>query len=76
MGPTRKRYGSGCLEDRRKGPAEREAITIGEEAVAELDVHASQLTVFLALTGTRKLPDGDLYAIGGLPRAAVKGGET
>ncbi len=51
---------------------ERAAITISGEPVAEVDIHASQLCILLALTGTRSLPPGDLYACGGLPRDPVK----
>ena len=57
---------------------ERERITINGEAVCEVDIHACNLSIFLALTGTQELPEGDLYE--GLklpdgtpiPREAVK----
>ncbi len=52
--------------------AERGIITINGAAVAELDIHASHLSMFLALTGTKELPESDLYAVGGLPREVVK----
>ena len=65
-------YAVGANNVQTMGADERVGITIDGEPVVELDVHASQLTVFLALTGTRELPDGDLYAVGGLPRSAVK----
>jgi hypothetical protein len=57
---------------------ERARITIGGKPVVEVDITAANLTIFLALTGTRKLPDGDLYGRvalpdgSPLPRAAVK----
>jgi hypothetical protein len=40
---------------------ERGRITIDEEPVVEIDIHAANLTIFLALTGTRELPNGNLY---------------
>jgi hypothetical protein len=56
---------------------ERAGITIDGKPVVEVDITAANLTIFLALTGTRKLPDGDLYRVAlpdgtPLPRAAVK----
>lgn len=58
--------------------AERLRMTIGGEPVAEVDIHACNLTIFLALTGTRELPPSDLYDRltlpdgTNIPRAAVK----
>lgn len=58
--------------------AERSKITIDGSPVVEVDIHACNLTIFLALTGTRELPKGDLYDHVGLPpgtlnaRTAVK----
>ena len=46
-------------------------ITIGGKPVAEVDVSACYLTIFLALTGTLAMP-ADPYAVPGLPRDAVK----
>jgi hypothetical protein len=57
---------------------ERARITIGGKPVVEVDITAANLTIFLALTGTRQLPGGDLYGRvalpdgSPLPRAAVK----
>jgi hypothetical protein len=65
-------YAVGANNIQNMNESERRAITIDGEPVVELDVHASQLTVFLALTGTRELPEGDLYAVGGLRRDVVK----
>jgi hypothetical protein len=65
-------YAVGANNIQTMSEAERRTITISGEPVAEVDVHASQLTVFLALTGTRQLPMGDLYAVGELPRDVVK----
>jgi hypothetical protein len=65
-------YAVGANNVQTMGEAERRAISINGEPVVELDVHASQLTVFLALTDARELPEGDLYAIGGFRREVVK----
>lgn len=54
-----------------QSPAERQRITINGEAVAEVDVKASQLTVLLGMTGQREV-DGDPYAVPGLARSVVK----
>jgi hypothetical protein len=51
--------------------SERAAMHINGEPVAKVDVHASYLTIFLALTGT-PIPPGDLYARVGLTRDVVK----
>jgi hypothetical protein len=57
---------------------ERARITINGEPVTEIDIHAANLTIFLALTGTRKLPVRRLYECllrpdgTKLPRGAVK----
>ena len=50
---------------------ERARITINGESVAEVDIHASQLSIAHGLLGL-PLPEGDLYAIDGLPRDVVK----
>jgi hypothetical protein len=50
---------------------QRARITIDGEQVCEVDATASLLSVFLGLTGRAVLPT-DPYAIGGLPREAVK----
>ncbi|RVT91687.1 hypothetical protein EOD42_20385 [Rhodovarius crocodyli] len=46
-------------------------IAINGEAVAEVDVRASQLSIMHGLLGI-PLPDGDPYAVTGIPRMAVK----
>lgn len=46
---------------------ERRRITINGEAVVEVDVSASQLTVLLGMSGATALPAGDLYALPGAP---------
>lgn len=51
---------------------ERLAIRINGEPVAEVDIHASQLSVLLALTGAKGLPTEDLYATCGVGRDAAK----
>ena len=51
---------------------ERLRITLNGEAVCEVDVHASQLTILLALAGRRALPGGDLYGRAHPNRAAAK----
>ena len=54
---------------------ERLGITINGEPVVEVDMRSAYLTIFLALTGTKELPTGDLYDLPGLPagsRVAVK----
>ncbi len=55
---------------------ERGAILINSEPVVELDIRASFLSIFLALTGSKVLPDGDPYSVGGLSRDVVKAGIT
>lgn len=50
---------------------ERAAITIDGEAVAEVDVKASQLTILLGITGQAEVT-GDPYDFPGLPRGVVK----
>jgi hypothetical protein len=65
-------YAVGANNIQNMSPAERRTITINGEPVVEVDVHASQLTVFLGLTGFTFLPDGDLYDLGGFPREVVK----
>lgn len=49
----------------------RRSITINGEATAEVDLMAAHLSIMHGLMGL-ELPDGDPYAIAGLPRAAVK----
>lgn len=52
--------------------AERLALLrIGGEPVAEVDASASHLTILHGLLGL-SLPQGDLYALPGIPREAVK----
>lgn len=46
-------------------------ITIGGEAIAEVDARASHLTILHALANAPP-PEGDPYAFPGIPRAAVK----
>lgn len=46
---------------------ERGRITINGEAVVEVDVSASQLTLLLGLRGVTVLPRADLYALPGVP---------
>lgn len=48
-----------------------EAIKINNEAVAEVDLKAAHLSIFLGLSGRQTLPS-DPYDLDGLPRAAVK----
>ena len=55
----------------RMSKEQRAAITINGEPVAEVDIHASQLSIAHGLLGLT-LPDGDLYEIAGLPRSVVK----
>jgi len=51
---------------------ERAKIRINGEAVVEVDINASYLTIFHALKN-EPMPDrDDIYAIGGLPRNVVK----
>lgn len=52
-------------EQRRQG-------TINGQPAVELDLKASQPTILYGVTGT-PMPEGDPYAIEGLPRAVVKG---
>ena len=48
------------------------SLTINKEAVTEIDINASYLTILHALKGIA-MPDAeDMYAIGGLPREVVK----
>jgi hypothetical protein len=53
-------------------PGDRAGITINGEPTVEVDLSASFLTIFLALTGAKRLPQGDLYTVGSLPRQAAK----
>jgi hypothetical protein len=54
---------------------QRKAATIDGQPVVELDLKASHLTALYGVT-KRTMPDGDPYAIEGLPRAVVKGAIT
>lgn len=49
-----------------------EVIRIAGEAVAEVDIRSSHLRLVYALLGADMPPDGDLYAVPGLPREVVK----
>jgi len=49
----------------------RRSITINGEATAEVDIQASHLSVMHGILGL-ELPNGDPYAVAGLPRAVVK----
>lgn len=51
---------------------QRRQVTINGQPAVELDLKASQLTILCGVTGT-PLPDGDPYAIEGVPREVVKG---
>ena len=61
--------GSGVYQ--RLPKAERQRMTINGAAVAEVDVVASHLSIMHGLLGL-ELPEGDLYAVPGWPREAVK----
>ena len=52
--------------------AERANIRIQGETTVEVDMSAAYLSIFLALTGTQRLPSGDLYALPGFDREDVK----
>ena len=55
-----------------RSKARRSAIRIDGEPVAEVDICASQATIFLALTDAQSVTPGrDLYDFEGLPREAV-----
>ena len=65
-------YPSGSLGYMGMNSQERSSITINEEAIVEIDINASYLTILHALKGIA-MPDAeDMYAIGGLPREVVK----
>ena len=51
---------------------QRRQAAINGQSVVELDLKASQLTILYGITKT-PMPDGDPYAVEGLPRAVVKG---
>jgi hypothetical protein len=51
--------------------ADRLGLAINGEAVAEIDIKASHLSIMHGLLG-RELPDGDPYEVAGLPRDIVK----
>jgi hypothetical protein len=55
-----------------KAPQDRLGIQINGEAVVEVDISASHLTLLHAVLGL-ELPDGDLYAIPGVSRSLAKG---
>jgi hypothetical protein len=42
------------------------------ERTAEVDLHSAHMAIFIALSGMRRLPDGDLYELDDLPRSDVK----
>ena len=50
----------------------RAAMTINGEPVAEIDIRASYLTIFLSLHGIQLDTDGDPYELEGIDRSAVK----
>lgn len=50
----------------------RKDVTIDGQPVVELDLKASHLTALYGITKT-PMPEGDPYAVEGLPRAVVKG---
>lgn len=51
---------------------QRRQLMINGRPAIELDLKASQLTILYGVTGT-PMPEGDPYAIEGLPRGVVKG---
>jgi hypothetical protein len=55
----------------RMSEAERLGLTINDEPIVEVDVHASHLSIMHGLLGL-PLPDGDLYEFPDVPRAVVK----
>ncbi|MET3712612.1 hypothetical protein ABIC65_003330 [Sphingomonas trueperi] len=60
--------------EQRSGEERRRVLRLGGEAVGEVDINASQLRLFYALSGL-ELPQGleaDPYALPGLDRAGVK----
>lgn len=65
-------YPSGSLGYMGMNSQERALIKINQEAITEIDINASYLTILHALKGIA-MPDAeDMYAIGGLPREVVK----
>lgn len=64
-------YGDGPDNYQYMPKKERAAILINGEATTEIDIRASDLTILHAKAGL-KLPDGDPYAVEGLPREVVK----
>jgi hypothetical protein len=65
-------YPSGSLGYMGMNSQERSSIKINEEAIVEIDINASYLTILHALKGI-EMPDAeDMYAIDGLPRDVVK----
>jgi hypothetical protein len=65
-------YPSGSLGYMGMNSQERASITINEEAIVEIDINASYLTILHALKGIAMPDEEDMYAIGGLPREVVK----
>jgi len=65
-------YPSGSLGYMGINSQERSSITINEEAIVEIDINASYLTILHALKGIAMPEAEDMYAIGGLPREVVK----
>ena len=65
-------YPSGNLGYMGMNSLERSSITINEEAIVEIDINASYLTILHALKGIAMPNAEDMYAIGGLPREVVK----
>ena len=65
-------FPSGSLGYMGMNSQERALIKINQEAITEIDINASYLTILHALKGIA-MPDAeDMYAIGGLPREVVK----
>ena len=65
-------YPSGSLGYMGMNSLERASITINEEAIVEIDINASYLTILHALKGIAMPKAEDIYTIGGLPREVVK----
>ena len=65
-------FPSGSLGYMGMNSQERALIKINQEAVTEIDINASYLTILHALKGIAMPEAEDIYAIGGLPREVVK----
>ena len=65
-------YPSGSLGYMGMNSLERSSIIINGEAIVEIDINASYLTILHALKGISMPEAEDIYAIGGLPREVVK----